>query len=152
MLDSGRMDSDPFPTQRDVGSAVVTELSAAGFADAEEIGRGGFGIVFRCSQVKLDRVVAVKVLTTELREDRERFLREQRAMATLTGHPNIVGGTAGRRNHKRLPVSGDAVPRAGVAAGEDPAVGSAADGRGAAVGVKMAGALETAHPLGNSAP
>jgi hypothetical protein len=25
------MDSDPFSTQRDVGSAVVTELSAAGF-------------------------------------------------------------------------------------------------------------------------
>lgn len=73
------MDSDPFRTQRDVGLAVVTELSAAGFADAEEIGRGGFGIVCRCRQVALDRTVAVKVLTAETDEDRERFLREQRA-------------------------------------------------------------------------
>jgi non-specific serine/threonine protein kinase len=79
------MDSDPFRTQRDVGSAVVAELSAAGFADAEEIGRGGFGIVFRCHQVALDRTIAVKVLTAELPEDRERFLREQRAMGRLTG-------------------------------------------------------------------
>jgi hypothetical protein len=52
------MDSDPFRTQRDVGAAVVTELSAAGFDDAEEIGRGGFGIVCRCTQLGLDRTVA----------------------------------------------------------------------------------------------
>jgi hypothetical protein len=45
------MDSDPFRTQRDVGPAVVTELRAAGFDDADEIGRGGFGIVYRCTQV-----------------------------------------------------------------------------------------------------
>jgi non-specific serine/threonine protein kinase len=42
---------DPFKTQRDVGSSVVSELSAAGFDDADEIGRGGFGIVYRCTQV-----------------------------------------------------------------------------------------------------
>jgi non-specific serine/threonine protein kinase len=85
------MDNDPLRTQRDVGLAAVTELSAAGFADAEEIGRGGFGIVYRCRQVALERTVAVKVLTAELDENRERFLREQRAMGRLTGHPNIVG-------------------------------------------------------------
>jgi hypothetical protein len=33
------MKDDPLRTQRDVGSAIVTELSAAGFHDAEEIGR-----------------------------------------------------------------------------------------------------------------
>ena len=85
------MESDPFPTQRDVGSAFVAELSAAGFTDAEEVGRGGFGIVFRCRQTALDRVVAVKVLTAQLQEDRDRFLREQRAMGRLTGHPHVVG-------------------------------------------------------------
>ena len=44
-------DIDPFQTQRDVGPAVVSELHAAGFEDAEEIGRGGFGVVYRCIQV-----------------------------------------------------------------------------------------------------
>jgi Protein kinase domain len=91
--DKTRMDSDLFRTQRDVGSAVIAELSAAGFAGPDEIGRGGFGIVFRCHQTALDRIVAVKVLTTELDEDRKRFLREQRAMGRLTGHPNIANET-----------------------------------------------------------
>src|SRR5882757_4838449 len=85
------MDKDPVRTQRDVGSAVVTELSAAGFSYAEEVGRGGFGVVYRCTQLALDRRVAVKVLTARLDEKRERFMREQRAMGRLTGHPNIVG-------------------------------------------------------------
>lgn len=78
------MDSDPFKTQRDVSSAVVTELRAAGFDDVDEIGCGGFGIVYRCTQVGLDRTVAVKVLTADRDENRERFLREQRAMGRLT--------------------------------------------------------------------
>ena len=85
------MDRDPFNTQRDVGPAIASELAAEGFDDSEEIGRGGFGIVYRCTQVALDRTVAVKVVTADLDENRERFLREQRAMGRLTGHPNIVG-------------------------------------------------------------
>ena len=42
-------------------------------------------------RVALDRPVAVKVLTADLHENRARFLREQRALGRLTGHPNIVG-------------------------------------------------------------
>ncbi|MEV0031581.1 protein kinase [Nocardia sp. NPDC050793] len=84
-------DADPFTTQRDVGPAVASELRAIGFDDVDEIGRGGFGVVYRCVQPELDRTVAVKVLTAHLDENRERFVREQRAMGRLTGHPNIVG-------------------------------------------------------------
>jgi non-specific serine/threonine protein kinase len=51
------MDRDSFNTQRDAGPAVASELAAAGFDDSEEIGRGGFGIVYRCTQVALDRTV-----------------------------------------------------------------------------------------------
>lgn len=55
------------------------------------IGHGGFGLVFRCHQDMLDRTVSVKVLTADLDEDCDRFLRKQRAMGRLTGYPNIVG-------------------------------------------------------------
>ena len=83
-------DVDPFATQRDVARSVTAELAAAGF-EAPEIGRGGFGVVYRCTEATLDRTVAVKVLTVDLdEENRTRFVREQRAMGRLTGHPNIV--------------------------------------------------------------
>ena len=82
---------DPLKTQHAVIHEMAVELADAGFADAHEIGRGGFGVVYRCSQVALDRTVAIKVLTADLDEaNRERFIREQRAMGRLTGHPNIV--------------------------------------------------------------
>jgi serine/threonine-protein kinase PknK len=65
---------DLLPTQRDVHAGIPSELVAAGFEDPEEIGRGGFGIVYRCVQRALDRTVAVKVLTADLEPDNlERF-------------------------------------------------------------------------------
>ncbi|MGQ4618551.1 protein kinase domain-containing protein [Nocardia sp. R7R-8] len=142
-------DNDPLMTQRDPSGSVVAELATAGFDNAEEIGRGGFGAVYRCTQTALDRVVAVKLLTADLDEDnRARFFREQRAAGRLTGHPNIVNVLAagvtdnGRpfivmpyyahgsldtrlRHHGPLPL---------------PEV--------LRLGVKIAGALESAHLLG----
>jgi non-specific serine/threonine protein kinase len=142
------MGSDPCRTQRDDGSAVAVQLSAAGFDDIDEIGRGGFGIVFRCTQTALDRVVAVKVLTAELQEDRERFLREQHAMAKLTGHPNIVGvlevgETVGGHPYLVMQYHApgsldDRIKRLGLLPLDE----------ALRVGVKMAGALESAHRLG----
>ncbi|WP_336084888.1 protein kinase domain-containing protein [Nocardia sp. SSK8] len=71
--------------------AVIAELDAMGLTGAVEIGRGGFGVVYRALQPALDRVVAVKVLSSEIDvESRERFLREEQAMGRLSGHPNIV--------------------------------------------------------------
>lgn len=70
---------------------IAAELHDAGFEDAEEVGRGGFGAVYKCRQPHLERVVAVKVLSSELSNaNRERFLREEHAMGRLSGHPNIV--------------------------------------------------------------
>ncbi|MFI6958522.1 protein kinase [Nocardia sp. NPDC050408] len=140
---------DSFKTQREVISTVPVELAEAGFADAEEIGRGGFGVVYRCSQTALDRTVAVKVLTADLAEgNRERFVREQRAMGRLTGHPNIVavlqvGTTASGLPYLVMPYypqdSLDArIRRYGPLSVQE----------SLQVGVKVAGALETAHRLG----
>lgn len=78
-------------TQRHAPIDIVDELAAMGLSDAVEIGRGGFGVVYRCVQYALNRVVAVKVLSSEIdAESQERFLREEQAMGRLSGHPNIV--------------------------------------------------------------
>ena len=57
-----------------------------------QLGQGGMGIVFRARDTKLEREVAVKVLTRNLAEDPdalERFEREAKAVAALS-HPNIL--------------------------------------------------------------
>lgn len=142
------MESDPFTTQRDVGPAVASELGAAGFHDAEEIGRGGFGIVYRCTQVALDRVVAVKVLTAEPAENRERFLREQRAMGRLTGHPNIVGVLLVGETVSGYPYLVMQYHRNGSLDAQIREHGPLTLEAVLRLGVKMAGALESAHRLG----
>jgi len=58
----------------------------------ECLGRGGMGVVYKARQPRLDRVVALKILSPEKQDDpkfAERFEREARALARLN-HPNIV--------------------------------------------------------------
>jgi serine/threonine-protein kinase PknK len=141
-------DRDLFKTQRDVEPTVGSELSAAGFDDAEEIGRGGFGIVYRCTQVGLDRTVAVKVLTTDLDENRERFLREQRAMGRLTGHPNIVGVLQVGETQSGYPYLVMPYHQKGSLEARIRRHGPLPLDEVLRLGVKMAGALETAHRVG----
>jgi predicted ATPase len=142
------MDNDPLRTQRDAGLAVVTELSAAGFDDADEIGRGGFGIVYRCAQVALQRTVAVKVLTAEPDENRERFLREQQAMGRLTGHPNIVSVLQVGETQSGYPYLVMQYHRRGSLEARIRQFGPLPLDEVLRLGVKMAGALDAAHRLG----
>jgi serine/threonine-protein kinase PknK len=84
--------ADPSQTQRDDPDSLVAMLAEAGYADATLIGKGGFGAVYRCIETSLDRTVAIKVLNPNHdNDDLTRFVREQRAMGRLSGHPNIVG-------------------------------------------------------------
>ena len=69
----------------------MADLGIDGFDLAEEIGRGGFGVVYRARQQALNRWVAVKMLATSLSgEGRERLQREARALGALSGHPAVV--------------------------------------------------------------
>ncbi|WP_460721880.1 protein kinase domain-containing protein [Nocardia heshunensis] len=125
---------------------MTDELEAMGLFDAEEIGRGGFGVVFRCAQRSLDRVVAVKVLSTEIDDDGlERFLREEHAMGRLSGHPNIVDilqvdVTPSGRPYIVMPYATRGSLEKVV---HDSGPLSWMDSL--RVGVKLAGAIETAH-------
>lgn len=57
----------------------------------EEIGAGGMGVVYRARDTRLDRTVAIKVLSSHLLSDpvaRDRLMREARMISALN-HPNI---------------------------------------------------------------
>lgn len=125
------------------------QLGVPGLDDVQEIGRGGFGVVYRARQPALNRMVAVKVLGTALDDaDRERVAREAWAMGTLSGHPNIVhvfdvGVT---------PAGAQYITMSYVAQGSLAARiitdGALAWSEALRVTVKLAGAVEMAHRAG----
>lgn len=140
---------DPPSTERDLAQSVAAELNATGLEEIHTIGRGGFGIVYRCRQPSLDRIVAVKVLTSGLNsDDLARFDREQRVMGRLSDHPNIVSifevGTL-RSNRPFIVMQyrsqgslEERIRRSGPLSWHEVLH----------LGVKIAGALETAHRIG----
>ncbi|MDZ4865193.1 MAG: serine/threonine-protein kinase [Gemmatimonadota bacterium] len=70
----------------------LTPLLAGQYTFERELGRGGMGVVYLAREIRLDRLVAVKVLPPHLASQpmvRERFLREARTAAQLS-HPSIV--------------------------------------------------------------
>jgi ATP/maltotriose-dependent transcriptional regulator MalT len=140
---------DPYATQGDLVPETPAELRNAGFDDVTEIGHGGFGVVYRCVQTSLDRTVAVKVLSSDLDPDNvDRFMREQRAMGRLSGHPHIVqilevGTTASGRPFIVMPYHAKDSLEA-VIRKHGPLDWSEA----LSIGVKLAGALDAAHHVG----
>jgi serine/threonine protein kinase len=121
-----------------------------GYRSMEQIGRGGFSVVYRAHQEQLDRQVAVKVLNVEFvdAQVRKGFVREVHMTGRLSGHPNVVtvldsGLTAWGRPyivmdyyergslHDQITASGP-MPLADVLR----------------IGIKIAGALAAAHQEG----
>ena len=127
---------------------IAAELADTGFVDAVEVGRGGAGVVYRCYQKSLGRSVAIKVLASDLDDDdQERFLREGYAMGALSGHPNIVnilhvGVTESNRPYIVMPYHA-----AGSLTERLRRVGRIAWPEALRIGVKLCGALETAHRI-----
>jgi hypothetical protein len=121
-----------------------------GLSGFEEVGRGGFGIVYGAFDARFGRRVAVKIIRDSGlgRDVRARFERECLAIGSVSGHPNIVavydsgvtdGGDlylvmeflGGGSARQRLREQGPATPVQAVR-----------------VGIGLAGALETAHRAG----
>ena len=73
-------------------AAFTPGSSFAGYRIESLVGRGGMGVVYRATDLSLERPVALKLIAPELAEDqrfRERFLREPRLAASLD-HPNVI--------------------------------------------------------------
>src|ERR1039458_5875876 len=76
----------------------------AGYRIEEILGRGGMGVVYRATQLALEREVAIKLIATERSDDpvfRERFTSESRIAASIE-HANVIpvyeaGAGEGRR-------------------------------------------------------
>jgi len=69
----------------------VTGKTISHYRILEKVGEGGMGVVYRAEDTRLDRLVALKFLSSNLLESagaKERFVREAKAAATLD-HPNI---------------------------------------------------------------
>jgi len=126
---------------------TVLDIGVPGCADAVEIGRGGFGVVYRARQPAISRAVAVKVLAADGLDvaARQRFEREVQAMGRLSGHPHIVtvhqaGFTTGGNPYILM-----AYEEGGSLAGRGPASSWPVAVAG---GITIAGALESAHRAG----
>jgi YVTN family beta-propeller protein len=69
-----------------------TGATFAGYSIEREIGRGGMGVVYLAAHERLDRRVALKLISPESAGDRlsrERFIRESRLAASIE-HPHAV--------------------------------------------------------------
>ena len=123
------------------------DLGIPGLDNAEPIGQGGFATVYKARQPAFARTVAVKVLTgTHFDEDsRLRFERELHALGQLSEHPGIVtvhdtGFTADGRPYLTM-----AFVDGGTLADRLRTHNSLQWPEAAAILIRLAGALETAH-------
>ncbi|MCL2786947.1 MAG: protein kinase [Micrococcales bacterium] len=121
-----------------------------GFEVIRLIGQGGFSDVFLCQQLSPRREVAVKVLLPQrwlYDEGLARFWVETDAMAQVSTHPNIVtiygSGIAGDGSPF---LTMEYCPNPSLAQGLRTHLRSPADVL--AIGVAIAGAVETAHRSG----
>ena len=128
-------------------SYPVTELP--GYRDIVEIGGGAFATVYRALEEDTGRPVALKALKVETVHPRllETFTREIQALAQVSNHPNIVTLYRPLITPDQRPVLvlelcqeslSQRIRRVGPLSAQDVT----------GIGIKIAGALETAHRHG----
>ena len=75
----------------DRSELVAAIESTTEYRIVRPLGEGGMGVVFLARHTRLEKLVAMKVLSTKVRSDhlKHRFLRETKAHGKLD-HPNVV--------------------------------------------------------------
>jgi serine/threonine protein kinase len=128
-----------------VADALI-QKEFAGYRIESRVGRGGMGVVYRATDLALDRLVALKVLTEDLAKDagfRRRFVSESKLAASLD-HPNVIPIHAAGEHEGILYIAMRFVP------GDDLRARLAAQGRfpperAARIVAQVASALDAAH-------
>ncbi len=121
-----------------------------GVDDLTEIGRGGMAVVYKGRQPTFSRDVAVKVVTVGGVEERlrSRFEQELQAVGALSEHPNIITVHGAGETAAGLPYLIMGYQPAGSLGDRLATRGPLPWSEVADIGVKMAGALESAHRAG----
>jgi serine/threonine protein kinase len=128
---------------------ALIEKVFAGYRVESLVGRGGMGVVYRATDLSLERPVALKVLTDELARDfafRRRFVSESKLAASLD-HPNVIPIHAAGEHEGILYIAMRFVP------GDDLRTilklsGRMEPGRAARLIAQVASALDAAHAHG----
>ena len=130
---------------RDAGDEAVLP----GYADLREIGGGAFATVFRAVEMETGRPVALKILKLDTIHSHliETFHREIQALAAVSDHPNIVTLYRPSTTNDGRPVL--VLELCKESLGQQLRVsGPMQADEVARIGIKIAGALETAHRNG----
>jgi tetratricopeptide (TPR) repeat protein/tRNA A-37 threonylcarbamoyl transferase component Bud32 len=112
------------------GIAVESDPKARYFGDYElihELGRGGMGVVYKARQLSLNRMVALKLIKSDIlagEDERRRFQNEAETVALLD-HPHIVpiyevGSQDGRQYFTMKLINGPSLETKLVDLGADP--------------------------------
>jgi len=128
---------------------LVPGVQFAGCRIEAVVGRGGMGVIYRATELGLNRPVAVKLIAADRAADdsfRERFERESRLTAAID-HPNVIpiygaGEDGGRLYIVMRFVGGTDLQRLVAREGGLPPE------RAVAIVAQMAAALDAAHAAG----
>ncbi len=129
---------------------TVPSVQIDGFDQLELIGKGGFSYVFSARQRDFNRRVALKVLTFGLADERERrsFERECRAMGLVSQHPHIVTVFNAAFTASKQPVIVMELYSGGTMGDRQKREGRLPVAVVLDTGIKISGALQTAHDRG----
>src|SRR3954464_11781713 len=121
----------------------------AGCRIEEHLGSGGMGVIYRATELRLGRPVALKLISADGASDpalRERFEREARLTASID-HPNVIPVYAAGEEGRHVYLVMRFVPGTDLHALLR-REGRLAPGRAAAIVAQLADALDAAHAAG----
>lgn len=124
--------------------------SVPGYEVLREIGRGGFATVYEARQLSVDRLVALKVISTGTLSPvtERRFRDELRAVGGLSWHPHVVGVHDGGLTDDGRPFLSMELVSGGSWGARVRRDGPLTPGRVARLGAEVADALHAAHEAG----